>query len=486
MGPIIAQALSLGYTGLQVLNFISGKVKGIGPQIKNAQAMGYTADQIIKFLGGKIKSKGNEQQLTANDAYLKQQGFKTKGEKEETRNKFIKGAMTLGSGALGAYALNRALPKAPGVLQGQVLPPLPQQPQQPQLGGLGQQLGLPAPGQAAMQPPYPMPGGPQGPLPYSNPTAQGMQQPNSPVSPSPLQPQGQSLQQQPPQVAQQAPNIPTAPSAPPLPEALQNQVDSMLSAGNPIDNIAGALKVTQPKIVKEYEKATGQPIARAIEDFAKSNPVQAGKPEPMAGSAAPETEIQPDGIQRESRGIQAKEPIKLEKKTVALPNGDVGEVTNIRQGIATVNVAGKEYRRKVEELDEEPEDVVETVQNLLKIPEVDKSSVVSLFTFDPEEKKMYIQYHNGDSFKYLDVDPEKVYKIANKMGIPVTEGKNVFGAWSPEDKKSLGAALIKEIVNDPKYKKAKKGEKPNPNYVKLETLYDYWEKLRKKPQRKRV
>ena len=39
------------------------------------------------------------------------------------------------------------------------------------------------------------------------------------------------------------------------------------------------------------------------------------------------------------------------------------------------------------------------------------------------------------------------------MGIPITQGKNIFGAWSPEDKKSLGATLIKEIINDPKYKK---------------------------------
>ena len=74
--------------------------------------------------------------------------------------------------------------------------------------------------------------------------------------------------------------------------------------------------------------------------------------------------------------------------------------------------------------------------------------------------------------------------ITNKLHIPITEGKNIFGAWSPEDKESLGAALFQEIISDPLYKKPKKGEPPNPNYVKLDTMYDYWKKLRKQPKRK--
>jgi hypothetical protein len=94
---------------------------------------------------------------------------------------------------------------------------------------------------------------------------------------------------------------------------------------------------------------------------------------------------------------------------------------------------------------------------------------------------MFIQFHTGDTYKYFDVDPEKVKKIANKMGIPVTEGKNIFGAWSPEDKQSLGATLIKEIIADPRYGKDQRGK----TYKKLETLYDYWKRLRRPPKKRR-
>jgi len=91
---------------------------------------------------------------------------------------------------------------------------------------------------------------------------------------------------------------------------------------------------------------------------------------------------------------------------------------------------------------------------------------------------MIVQFHNGEIYKYLDIDRNKIEILANKMGIPITEGENIFGAWSPEDKKSLGAAFYQQILKDPKYAKARKGEPSNPYWRKLETPYDYWEKLR--------
>lgn len=195
----------------------------------------------------------------------------------------------------------------------------------------------------------------------------------------------------------------------------------------------------------------------------------------------------PDYVKEQISDIKKliDEDEKIQKnQTVAAPQG-IGEVKEIRNGKALVEIDGKKHVVDEEDLEAESPEIIEEVQKILKIPEVDKSSIVSLFTFDPDERKMYIQFHNGETYKYLDVEPEKVMNIANKMGIPVTKGKNIFGAWSPQDKKSLGATLIKEIINDPKYKKPKKGQPANPNYVQLETLYDYWEKLRKKPKQKR-
>lgn len=135
-----------------------------------------------------------------------------------------------------------------------------------------------------------------------------------------------------------------------------------------------------------------------------------------------------------------------------------------------------------EDIEDVPQDVIQAVSNILQIPEVDRSSNIALFLYNPKDKEMYFQFHDGSAYKYYDIDPDKVYRLANKMAIPITSGENIYGAWSPEDKASLGAAFYQEILKDPKYKKPGKGEPPNPFYHKLETMYDYWKDLRKKPK----
>lgn len=240
---------------------------------------------------------------------------------------------------------------------------------------------------------------------------------------------------------------------------LLETVEELLKRGNTPEQAAAALGIQRSGNAKIDPE-----LLANIEEYAKKTPID-------------------EKISLETEKQESKNPIISKKEIVASPQG-IGEVKEIRNGKALVEIDGKLHKIDVEDLEGEAEDVIQTVQDLLKIPEIDKSSIVSLFTYDPDERKMYIQFHTGDTYKYLDVDPEKVLTVANKMGIPVTQGKNIFGAWSPKDKKSLGATLIKEVINDPKYKKPNKGEPSNPNYIKLETLYDYWENLRKKPKRK--
>jgi hypothetical protein len=189
---------------------------------------------------------------------------------------------------------------------------------------------------------------------------------------------------------------------------------------------------------------------------------------------------------QEAAQKSAPKPIPIEeiKDVVITPNGP-GEIEfEGKEGIiADVNGKQKSYRK--DDYVKTDKEIIKAVQNILNIPEVDKSSNIVLFLYNPKDAEMYVQFHDGSTYKYYDVDPDKVYRIANKMGIPITKGQNIYGAWSQEDRRSLGAAFHKEILKDPKYKKAAKGQPPNPNYYKLETLYDYWEKLRKKPKKKK-
>lgn len=198
-------------------------------------------------------------------------------------------------------------------------------------------------------------------------------------------------------------------------------------------------------ISERFEKETGKPISEAITQIYRK----------------PEEEIAKNDI-------------------VISPFG-AGEIHKTHKGDAYVKVDDKLRKIPESELEQPQPNVIEAVNNILKIPEIDRSSNVALFLYDPTESKAIFQFHDGSAYKYLDIDPEVVRKIAEKEATPITQGENTYGAWSPEDKHgSLGAALWAYVLKDPKYKKALKGQTANPNYMKLETLYDYWVKLRKK------
>lgn len=460
----ITSALSNGFTSSQIISFLVKQFPSHSKQIKKAISQGFTAEQVIKYLSGGKKSLA-EDQPEGNTEYQKTRNMDI-SRRENVTNTALKGA---GAGAL-AIGGSLAAPMAMQALQRAA----------PQLVGPSAitntpgaaQMGLP-PNQAQLQS-------------LGTPSANPQQPPVSTTLPQSTQPaQSQGIGINAKEILSKYPGF-------------ESKVNDMVRSKNTPEAIAQYFKQFNASQTKKLEKETGQPIEAIISEYLSQSPdLQANvkpalQPE-ISEEKKPLTREEALGkfrdkiIEKELGPTEVPkpiEPIKIEKgSTVSSPQG-VGEIKEIRNGKAIIDVDGKKHQVEEEDLESEPEDVVQTVQELLKIPEVDKSSVVSLFTYDPDESKMYIQFHNGESYKYLDVDPEKVSMIANKMGIPVTQGKNIFGAWSPNDKKSLGATLIKQIISDPKYKKPKKGEPENPNYVKLETLYDYWEKLRKKSKRK--
>lgn len=495
---VILQSL-VGYAAPQVIKFLSQNIPKLAPGIAAAQSQGFDAEQILKFLGKHIKPKNKkaaDENLNDYDKYLSNIGIKTKAEREETRNNFLKGALGVGAGALGLYGTAK---QAQSLLNVARTGPNPL-PQGPIMTG-PTALPAPQPPQTITNQPSPMPPiGPRG--------GSGINQPVN-VAKAPGLPPAKTLPT--PQVAQ-----------PPAPEPV-TQGPVRPESGAILDNLGIRLKIEKMRhqghepntIIQAAEKMIpkelrGQfPVKEVVSDYlSKPAETQLGKlpegkginykgllepfedkplrSEDYQNKSVPEIQRLTGLNYPEAKRLKEGSEVKpLDKGALVLtPNGKVSEVKAKSPTGLIVDEGGKGTKHQEEDLEQEPEDVIEIVNNILKIPEVDRSSVVSLFTYDPEDKQMIIQFHNGESFKYYGIEPEEVKEIAEKNGTPVTEGKNVFGAWSPEDKKSLGAALIQRVISNPKYKKPKKGEPPNPNYKKLDTLYDFYEKLRKKPKRK--
>jgi hypothetical protein len=540
MSALIGKALLYGYTPRVILNKISRQFPKAANAIYAAQAAGYTADTILQAISDpKKKNKAN-----ADDYLTEHEKIKKRGKKRQKRSALTAlGALgTAGAVGTGLYALSQAgkaiqpsavLPAIRGQVQGRQgttinIP-------NPRLGNQqGQVPGNGAPPQISFNP---LNNPPNNPPPQS---PRGPNKPNGPIRPTP-QSQGPKAA---PQVGMPPVKIDPQQSVNLVKNLKEdNKFNTVLQGGHDPATAALILQKLLPKEkVALLEKVEGG-LEKVVEDYGmflqsqkqqKQQPQEQQQPqsilqemmgqkqqEPQQSPPTPGIDVQEDMIApqfrakqpQEMQGLQEQQEQSIEqslpegielppitqpqpvkkaehkpldidfKKLVITPHG-VGEIKHEGKKGIIAKVNGKDKSFFPNEIEKPSQDVIEAVSNILQIPEEDRSSNVALFTYDPDEEKMFIQYHNGESYKYLHVSREKMMRIANKLHIPITEGKNIFGAWSPEDKESLGAALFQEILSDPLYKKPKKGEPPNPNYVKLDTMYDYWKKLRKQPKRK--
>lgn len=417
MMPLINQLIHMGYSSAQVLNFIGKKFKNMNTGIDSAKSQGYNEESILKFLSGKIPVRKDavEKTMSENDKYLSSIGLKTKQEKEDQTNKFIKGAIDIGSTALGAYALYRSIPKIASGLNTAVK-------------GIGQ---------------------------GSNPLSSFPQ--TSAINKN-------SIQDTPGLQAAAQISTPSVIQSPSLANkgketfekfGLSPKIQDLIKSGNGPEEIEGYIQKFHPKEFKQFEKEAGISLRQALTEFNQQEPIVEEAPE--------------------------KFKVPESKKLVAFPDGQIGEVESINKGIAKVNIDGTIRNRKMDDLIPEPEDAIEAVQNLLKIPEEDRSSVLAYTAYNPLTQKLYAMYHDGRTVEYDDFDEQDFEDINSGKFTPRTEGKNQFGLWTKEDEKSRGATLYKLLLSNPKYAKNQKDQ----TWRYLNEGYDYWKGLRKKRKGKK-
>jgi hypothetical protein len=244
--------------------------------------------------------------------------------------------------------------------------------------------------------------------------------------------------------------------------AFRNFVQKHAQAGHSPEEIESIAKQSNAfsNVVQDIEKNTGKPLVEGIRMIT-------GGSKPAATQGVP---------------TQATSQPKVVEKGIIVntPMGP-GEVHKTHGDNAYVEINGKLKKVPLSEAEPPSQDMVNVVNDLLKIPEVDRSSNVAAFGYNPERQLLIMQFHDGKFYTYHNVTPDIIESLKNKDATPVTSGENQFGAWNPDDPHgSLGAALDQFIKKDPRWKKAGKGQPPNPNYFNYETGYDYWHQLRRK------
>jgi hypothetical protein len=351
---LIQQAIDMGYTSKQVLDFLKHQIPSLKKGIKSAKESGYPDQMILQFLSNKIPSKNPKaakEQLTHQQQYLKNVGIKTKGEREEERNQFLKTAAQVGLASIPAYRLGQSLgliarSASKAIYPSEILPALTKQKQltspATRLGLPATRLGLPAPGpKAPTQPKLPMSPNPQ--LQSNQLTNPNLgllpqhPQQNPDVGPQPQQPQqappaGQATAQTPGPLTPDVPRQPN-PKHPDLIKqmGLENIVKGLANKEDP-KTISQVVEqhFLKPEQKKWLSSQTDEPLENVISDYIAEHK-SFSNDQPLEGndSETQEAVTQELPKKEESKEISAGD-------NVSVPSGKKGKVKDISKKIATV------------------------------------------------------------------------------------------------------------------------------------------------------
>lgn len=443
MIPQITSALSQGFTAKQVIDFLLRQFPSHGKQIQKALSSGYTAEQVLKFLGGGRKALASD---------IPEMGT------EHSRSR----KMDIGR----RQQVSEGLGKAAG------------------LAGVGIAGGLAAPMAAqALQRAAPQLLGPGSILPKGSSAIQNQLPPTSQQTP-PVMPNIQSPSTQQPPVSPSIPN-----QAPPVqPEGISNisEIVNKLGLAKHIEEfsknvkdpkgVAALLYNKFPKEMQKLQKEAGKPMEDVIAEYMGSQPEAVKQLDiETTPESAPIKETEMKALPGEStakvqsrlklnyaeaaelvkqRDSQEKtsevEPIKIEKGSLALSPQGVGEVKEIRNGKAIIEVDGKKHQVSEDELEKPKyteDEIADAYDRMFEmIPEEYRSGYIQWAGYNEDENSLGYIPRGGKYEKIYDITPEEAQMIKEGKGIARTSGEEREGIWVVGEDTRGG--VISQIVHD--------------------------------------
>jgi hypothetical protein len=481
MSPL-TQAISQGFSAEQILEYFLRKSPKYAKEIQKALSQGFSADQILKYLNKGRKGLNEfEGELTEHEKTRKSDIDK---QKNLERN-IGKGALALGTAALGAYGLSRAGQAAIP----EVLPAIQEtfKPREeveidatPKIAHQAKQIEFQPPNQLIEQ----------------------AKSPESPIAPGSIPQIPLQIQQSQVDFGQLLDRI-----------GVKNKVDA-LRESNPPEVISKVIKYGLPKSqIQQLESQLQMPLDQVIQGYLANAPapetmqqkIAKGVPfgnktnqliekeseiTPLSNNSSPIQENRFKDVIEEGRAkfehqkslldIPEKpkdRSLKLERgSSVLLPDGNIGEIEDVKQGIAKVKVGDRIRNKKLEELMESPKEAALAALELIKsfTPETLRSSHHALNTYDPVTKSAQFLFHNGEGYIVEDISPEEYERLSTELEEAKTTGENKIGAWST-GAGSRGAAYNK-IIRD--FAKPKDQRKPKP-FRKIQVGYNLFKEFQR-------
>lgn len=469
MIPQITSALSSGFTSRQVVDFLLKQFPQYSSKIKGALAAGYSADHVLKFLSGGKKALAQEEFPTATTEY--EQTRSRDIQNSENRNRI---ANVVGAGAvmapMAASALSTAMPAARTALSRAA----------PQLMGPG--------------------------------AIPGAMQPNSPPIPEPMAPNNEMQMPNQQQAMPQSAVNPLSAVDVLQKNKFTEKVDSLLKSGNTAEQVDQFYRELNPTTITQIEKEAGKPFKEVVDEYiqtkAPQQPPEEMPPE-IGGQEPPKPKYPPapkgggllsrkaitesfDNAPSPTNSVDSGSKLvdKVAKgQIVETPDG-IGEVREIRNGKALVEVDGK-MRKVLEEELMSPgipqKDLAELHEDLIEGIKTHTGKNVSrhveLAGYDSIHKEMIYKPWSGETYTFKNIDPEDVEMLTSVLTKRKTSGENHIGAWEADTDSPIGAA-ISQLV-DKLRQKSKESGNQKAHTRKYETVYSAYEPAQKASKKKK-
>lgn len=459
MIPQITKALAGGYTSKQIIDFILRKFPQHADKIKSAMAAGFTVEQVLKFLGGGRKAINQESPSTT--------------EHEQTRSMDINRAENVNKGALaaGGLALTPFASRAAGAALSRALPE--------SLKNLSSAIGF-------------------GSIPGIEPN-HNISPSQTPQLSSQAEPQKTILSQQPP-VSETNIQQPQQINQDLIPQEIKDLQKSnsdrdelwklaingkVSKKGEKNDFLKYAKKLLQrgdikdqetfEKFHKYWEATKGEKRGNPLVEFENFRTRTNGFFEPK------ENQSTTDQLPKSNEMVENIPPIE-KKSIVSSPKG-IGEVKEIRNGQALIDINGKLHKVPQEELEHEPKEIKEAKFDFdpTDIPEDLRSAPLNEVYLPHDKRHITVKYNAGlKPIRYIywrkdnkNISTDYINKIVNGVQLPVSSGLNFWGSWDATKSDSRGAANYQELVSNSQ----EEGEPDDPSkdywFIKEESIYTH-------------
>ncbi len=227
-------------------------------------------------------------------------------------------------------------------------------------------------------------------------------------------------------------------------EVLQKQ------AGKPMEEVVAEYMGTQPEAIKPIDIETTPEAIPIPETEMKALP---GETTPKVQSRLKLNYAEAAKLVRE-RDEQEKAPeaesIKIEKGSVASSPQGIGEVKEIRNGKAIIEVDGKKHAVNEDELEKPKyteDEIADAYDKMFEmIPEEHRSGFIQWAGYNEDENSLGYIPRGGKYEKIYDITPEEAQMIKEGKGKARTSGEEREGIWVIGEDTRGG--VISQIVHD--------------------------------------